>query len=143
MIPQHVALGCRNPRPGAEAATDSSCQSSPRLGIFPVVHGNETVSWSRIEKELDEYESRKAWPLLTILTTCGVCLFLISIGLAGPFIFLVFIPGIVLTLYFAASLGVVCPSCGAKIQYGAYGSSSKIDILRNFHQCPHCQRKFE
>lgn len=37
---------------------------------------------------------------------------------------------------------IVCPSCKNAIKYERYGNSSKVDILRNMHQCPFCQYKF-
>lgn len=95
-----------------------------------------------MEHRLDEYESRKWWPfaagMISIVVGCGLGFATDSIGLT----FLVLVPGLGATIVLSEVLGVPCPQCGRLIQYGAYGHSSHMDILRNMHQCPHCQTKF-
>lgn len=95
-----------------------------------------------MERRLEEYESRRWWPFAAGMVGIGVgCVLGLaadSIGLA----LLGFVPGVGAAIFLSEVLGVPCPQCGRRIQYGAYGHTSHVDILRNMHQCPHCQTKF-
>jgi hypothetical protein len=99
------------------------------------------MRWYEMKQKLDEYEAGpKHYPIIA-----GLCpaflIFLVDVATQSPKAmfgaFLVFGIG---TSMLAAMNGIKCPYCERRIH--GLGRSGDIAILRNMHQCPHCQGKF-
>jgi len=99
------------------------------------------MRWSEIRCKLDEYESKKDWPTIIGIGT-GLLTGLVGANARSVWpIFVITIPGCIAALVAYVSLGVECPYCRRLMKYRG-ADRSEIVILRNMHQCPHCQGSF-
>ena len=95
-----------------------------------------SMRWREMKQRLDDYESKKHWPAIVAGATICMVLLVVEKYNTGP-AWVILILGIGTAILLGESLAIECPYCGRRIQH-----VSHVAILRNMHQCPHCQGKF-